>query len=438
VDGVGGTARFDTPGRLAVDAAGNVYVGEYGNNTVRKITPAGEVATLAGLTGSPGSADGAGSAARFSGPGGVAVDAGGVVYVADQYNNTIRRITPAGVVSTLAGLAGERGGVDGSGRAARFNSPTGVAVDAVGNVYVADQYNDTIRRITPAGEVTTLAGRAGHQGSADGAGEAARFFNPVGVAVDGEGNVYVADQFNQTIRKIAPTGEVATLAGLAGERGSADGAGATARFNYPYGVAVDREGNVYVADTGNSTVRRITPAGEVTTLAGLAGNEGTTDGVASTARFNGPGGIAVDAAGTVFVADTYNDRISRGVPHPGNPRPATATATVVNGFVVAADITDGGCGYTDAPVVSFEDGEGEGASARAVVTGGVVVSLVVTSAGVGYTRAPEVRIAPPCDSPARAVRPRPSGTASPRASVVLNVSAAGLAPMTFHTGPPPR
>jgi sugar lactone lactonase YvrE len=186
---------------VAVDSSGNVYVADYGNSTIRKVTPAGAVTTLAGLAGNPGSANGTGSNARFDSPFSVAVDSMGNVYVADSFNATIRKITPAGGVTTLAGLAGSPGSADGTGSAARFASPQGVAMDSLNNVYVADFYNDTIRKVTPAGVVTTLAGLAGNGGGADGTGNAARFSYPNGVAVDSAGNVYVADSGNNTIRK---------------------------------------------------------------------------------------------------------------------------------------------------------------------------------------------------------------------------------------------
>jgi hypothetical protein len=185
-------------------------------------------------------------------------------------------------------------------------------VDSAGNIYVADTVNDTIRKITSAGNVTTLAGSAGQIGSTDGTGSAARFYYPRSVAVDTAGNVYAAEFYNHTIRKITPDGQVTTLAGSAGQSGSADGTGSAARFYQPQGVAVDSDGNVYVADTGNDTIRMITPAGDVTTLAGSVGQSGGADGIGSAARFNLPQGVAVDSAGNVYVADTYNNRITKG------------------------------------------------------------------------------------------------------------------------------
>jgi hypothetical protein len=308
-DATGSAARFYGPHGVAVDSAGIVYVADEINHTIRKITPAGVVTTLAGLAGTSGSADGTGTAARFSSPSGVAVDGAGTVYVADCDNHTIRRVTPAGVVTTLAGLAETPGGEDGTGAAARFYYPRGVAVDSAGAVYVVDTSNQEIRKITPAGVVTTLAGLAGTLGGADGTGSAARFNSPVGVAVDSAGVIYVADRFNHTVRKVTAGGVVATLAGLVLTPGGADGTGSTARFNQPWGVAVDSAGAVYVADTSNSTIRKVTPAGVVTTLAGLAGTSGSADGPGSAARFNFPEGVAVDSAGAVYVGDSGNSTI---------------------------------------------------------------------------------------------------------------------------------
>jgi len=196
-----------------------------------------------------------------------------------------------GVVTTLAGTAGMGGSVDGTGAAARFSGPRGMAVDSAGNVYVADYGNSTIRKVTAAGVVTTLAGTAGMNGSVDGTGAAARFSNPTGVAVDSAGNVYVADSSNSTIREVIAGGVVTTLAGSALRTGNADGKGAAVRFNRPTGVVVDGAGNVYVTDTGNATIRKITPFGNTTTVAGMAGVAGIVLGAAP--RFAFPQYLAI-------------------------------------------------------------------------------------------------------------------------------------------------
>jgi sugar lactone lactonase YvrE len=310
-DGNGSEAEFRLPNSIAADAAGNLYVADTANNTIRKIDTNGFVSTLAGVPGSHGSKDGTGESARFWAPFGVAVDGAGTVYVADTGNNTIRKISTNGIVSTLAGWAGHPGSKDGVGTSARFRNPWGVAVDTMGNVFVADMSNDTVRKITPDGAVFTFAGQAGSIGNIDGFGTDAQFNNPYAVAVDGVGNVYVADSANDVLRKITPSRVASTLAGLPGNAGYTDGSGNNARLWNPQGLAVDSAGNIYVADTGNNTVRKITPMGAVTTLAGMPGETGTTDGVGKAARFNGPGAVTVDGAGILYVADTNNHAIRK-------------------------------------------------------------------------------------------------------------------------------
>jgi len=304
-DGIATAAQFSFPTATAVDADGNVYVADTYNNRIRKITNAGQVSTLAG-DGTAGYAEGTGAVARFNHPYGVAIDAARNVYVADQANNRIRKITPAGVVSTLAG-SGVGGFADGTGTAAQFNSPYSVAVDAAGNVYVADRTNCRIRKITPAAVVSTMAGN-GTAGYAEGAGTAAMFNYPNSVTVDGAGNVYVADSYNQRVRKVTPAGQVSTFAG--GTFGFADGTGAAAQFRYPYGVAADSVGNVYVVDQGNYRIRKITPAGMVTTLAGRD-VAGFFDGPDSWAQFNSCFSLCIAPFGTLYIADTYNHRIRK-------------------------------------------------------------------------------------------------------------------------------
>lgn len=303
-NGNGVNAQFSQPEGVTVDRQGVVYVGDI--RQIRKITSAGDVTTLAGSA-TTGSADGNGVNATFSGASGVAVDGNGNVYVADSNNHSIRKITPAGDVTTLAG-SWASGATDGNGAAASFFNPIGVAVDGSGNVYVADTNNNLIRKITPAGDVTRLAG-SGAQGADNGFGVLARFTLPRDVCVDSVGNVYVADTTNHLIRKITPAGDVTTLAG-SGQAGAANGNGLNAAFNYPFGVAVDRGGNVYVTDSFNNLIRRITPAGDVTTLAG-SGASGSVNGTGANSSFNYPQGVAVDSDGNVYVADRDNNLIRK-------------------------------------------------------------------------------------------------------------------------------
>jgi sugar lactone lactonase YvrE len=265
-NGLGVNACFIIPRGIVVDKAGNLYVTDA--YTIRKITPAGEVTTLAGLHGYPGTTDGLGSEARFSWPSALAVDSGGILWVADRY--AIRKVTPAGQVATLAGSPGHAGNVDGVGPNARFSdNEKGIAVDAHGTIYVADTLNHIIRRVTPAGAVTRFAG-SGRSGSAEGQGSEASFASPCGLALDAQGVVYVADSSSHTIRKITPAGIVSTLAGTPGIAGNTDGPCSRALFNQPRGVALDGVGNIFVVDAGNRTIRKITPAGIVTTIAGQA------------------------------------------------------------------------------------------------------------------------------------------------------------------------
>lgn len=303
------------PTGIARDSSGNLYVADTGNHVIRKITPAGVVSTLAGLPGTSGSADGNGTGARFNLPKHVAIS-GSDIFVTDSGNHTIRsvRITD-GSVSTVAGLAGSAGSADGTSTAARFNSPFGIAADSTTNIlFVSDSNNHTIRTVgVGSGIVTTIAGQAGSTGSADGTGAAARFNLPQGLTRDTAGNLFLADQGNQTIRKITSTAVVTTVAGLAGSAGSADGTGNAARFSAPNAVTVDGSGNVFVADGVNRLIRKITPANVVSTIAGLAGASGSVDGIGSAARFGLPAGIVVDPAGVLFIADNTNHTIRKAV-----------------------------------------------------------------------------------------------------------------------------
>ena len=318
-DGQGSDARFSSPHEIAIDAAGNLYVADWNNRRIRKVTPKGEVSTLAG--GWYDFVGGQGNSAMFYHPQGIAIDAAGNLYVADSGEHCIRKITPKGKVSAFAGSLdkyGYGGFADGQGSAVRFRAPAGIVMDAAGNLYVTDSGNHRIRKITKRGEVTTLAGGGDHREPdfADGQGSDAWFNYPRGIAIDAVGNLYVADTWNHRIRKITPKGEVSTLAG-GGSVGSkktesdrfADGQGSDARFYAPHGIAIDASDNLYVTDRNNHRIRKVTKEGVVTTLAG--GGTGFADGEGSTARFWGPTGIAIDAAGNLYVADEKNQLIRK-------------------------------------------------------------------------------------------------------------------------------
>lgn len=304
------TALFSSPADVAVDALGNLYVADYWNNRIQKITPMGAVSTLAG-TGNIGAINGIGQLASFNRPSGIAVDGNGNVFVADAGNNLIRKITTDGTVSTLAGTIAAVDTGNTVTSQPLFSSPSGVAVDASGNVYVADAGNNRICVINPAGVTRTLTGK-GAAGSNDGPGISATFNNPTGVAVDLSGNVYVADLLNNIIRKVAPDGTTSTIAGN-GDTGSQDGIDTAARFYFPNSLAVDASDNVYVTDDINNLIRKIAPDGTVSTLAG-SGQAGAQNGSGAMASFNDPAGIAVDASGNIFLADANNNLIRKITP----------------------------------------------------------------------------------------------------------------------------
>lgn len=353
-NGLGAAASFGSaPLGLSVDSSGNIYIADQNNNEIRKVTPSGYVSAFAGLIGT-GYADGSVSGARFASIGGIASDTSANIYVADTNNNTIRAITSGGTVTTLAGSAvAPAGSIDAAGAAAAFSGPTSVATDPTGNyLYVADQNNYTVRKIviTPGanyGAVTTYAGQAGVAVTADGSGTTtASFSAPTGIATDAVGNLYVTDSTDSVIRKIdtATTPNVSTFKGTVGitsggtlglpcdtvdVTNSATTGCTSETFNKPTGITADTAGNIYVVDSGDNLIRKIDTSGNVTTLAGTFGvAAGTlsnkycdTVDVANVATTGCTGvtfgggtsyqGIAVDAAGDVYVSDNVNNVIRK-------------------------------------------------------------------------------------------------------------------------------
>jgi len=295
---------FDSPTGIAIDASGNLYVADYGNNEIRKIATDGTVSTIAG-NGTQGNINAADTLATFNGPAGVALDGQGNLYIADSGNNLIRKINSSDMVTTLAGGDTTGSAIDGTGANASFFDPLAVAVDASGNVLVADAGDNSIRKVTSAGVVTTFA----QNNAAD---TTALFTNPSGVALDGSGNIFVAGYLTNTIVKITQAGTTNIFAGT-GQQGSTDGPGSAATFYFPNSVATDAAGNVYVSDGVNNLIRKITTDGTVSTLAG-SGAAGAADSTGTAASFDGPAGLVVDAGGNVYVADSNNNLIRKITP----------------------------------------------------------------------------------------------------------------------------
>jgi len=307
-----GKASFNNLMGLAVDSNGNVFVADTRNNLIRKISSDGTVSTIAG-SGVSGNADGPAAKASFNYPIGLTVDPNGNIYVADTQNNSIRKISIDGSVSTVAGML-TPANRDHPEDTTRLDNPHALVSDKQGNIYFTDYTKDVIRKISPSGKVSTVAGNF-DRGAKDGKGMEASFYLPAGIAIDGQGTLYVADCYNNMIRKISPDGTVSTLAGKPAPRGkknngAKDGKGPLATFNHPFGIAVDKHGVVYVADVGNQMIRKITPDGLVSTLAGSR-KRGSDNGIASKATFFNPYGLAIDKAGNLYIADCQNSMVRK-------------------------------------------------------------------------------------------------------------------------------
>ena len=306
-DGSSQTAQFNLASGVAVNSQGILFVADENNNRIRRIALDSSVSTFAG-TGTPGYVDGPGATAQFNFPTDVAVDGQGNLIVADIGNHCIRKITPAGIVSTIAG-DGTPGYLDGNVSAAKFYWPVAVCVDASGNIYVSDQGNNRIRKISSTGMVTTLAGN-GNLGMVNGNAVNAEFRLLSYIIVDKQNNIYITDVANSMIRKISNSGIVSTYAGLLSS-GYLDGPALQAKFRNPAGLAMDAQGNLFVADRDNNCIRKVTDDGVVSTFAGVNLFSGHLDGDPSTARFNNPIGITITSQGVFFITDRFNFRIRK-------------------------------------------------------------------------------------------------------------------------------
>lgn len=297
-DGTGSSARFNDPSGLAVGPNGRIFLADSRNHVIRVIATDGTVSTMAGTAGEQGSVDGLGAFARFDHPSGLVALADGTLLIGDTGNHTIRRIAVDGAVTTFAGLAGQADHVDGPSVSARFSSPIGLAVDGSGNVFVADSGNHVIRRIDLSGAVTTFAGRPEEWGADDGTN--ATFNSPLSLAFDSSGNLLVSDANNYVIRQITPAGEVSLFAGHPGD---------DSQLGKPAELVVTPNGVIYVADSLHHVIRRIGMAGGISAVSGSVGQAGDTDGVNGVAKFFNPYGLALAVDGRLLISDAYNQTV---------------------------------------------------------------------------------------------------------------------------------
>ena len=293
------------PKGITIDTYNNLYVVNGSGSNILQISPAGFVSVFAGCLSCTGNTDGFGTWARFNSPTGIAIDSNNNLYVADTGNHIIRKITPTGNVTTIAG-SGVAGNTDGTGTSAKFSAPRGIAIDNNDNLYVTDYNNHRIRKITPTGIVTTFAGST--NGQIDGQGTAAKFSYPSGITIDGNGNLYVTDI--NTIKVISPTGYVSTLSGNYAYD-YIDGVGTSARFNMPLAIFADNNGDLLISDSNNNRIRKLTiNGGVVTTFAGN-GTAGDVNGTALNSSFFTPYGITKNSTGDIFIADYFNSKIKK-------------------------------------------------------------------------------------------------------------------------------
>ena len=441
--GAATAAQLFWPTGVALDGADNLYIADWRNQRIRKVDAAGIISTVAGdgTNGSRRGDGGAAVAAQLWNPYGVALDGAGNLYIANRGNHCIYKVDSAGVISTVAGdrRPGSRGD-GGAAVAAQLNGPSSVALDGSGNLYIADSDNHRIRKVDAAGVITTVAGDGTNGFRGDGgAAVAAQLNGPFGVTLDGSGNLYIADSFNQRIRKVNSAGVISTVAGsgTAGSRGDG-GAAVAAQLNRPFGMALDGSGNLYIADTGNQRIRKVDAAGVITTVAGssTAGFSGD-GGTATAAKLNFPGGVALDGAGNLYIADWGNHRIRRLTP--------ASTPRISAGGVVTATQTPLVSRISPNAIISVFGHEFAGTQTLSPVidaAGGIAVNLAATCLEIGGKRAPLFVVTPgqinaqvPHDlAPGEAALTvtRGCGTANEQRSAAASATVAAVSPAFFN------
>ncbi len=436
-------AQLYSPRGVAPDGAGNLYIADSFNNRIRKVDAAGVISTVAGAGTRGYGGDGGAATEAQLGPRGVALDGAGNLYIADASNRRIRKVDAAGVISTVAGTGAYGfGGDGGPAVAAQLRDPSDVALDGAGNLYIADSYNHRIRKVDAAGVITTVAGDGTRGYGGDGGpAVAAQLYFPYGVAPDGMGNLYIADRDNNRIRKVDAAGVISTVAGN-GTRGySGDGGPAVgAQLNNPYGVALDGAGNLYIADLFNNRIRKVDAAGVISTVAG-DGTQGYggDGGPAVAAQLRSPRGVALDGDGNLYIADSGNDRIRRLTP------PAMPPPSISAGGVVLATGTPAVNRISPNAIISVFGQDFAGTRTLNPVIdadGGIAVNLAATCLEIGGKRAPLFIVTPgqinaqvPHDlAPGEAALTvtRGCGTANEQRSAAASATVAAVSPAFFN------
>jgi DNA-binding beta-propeller fold protein YncE len=305
------SSNLNYPTGVAVDSSGNVYIADYSNNVVEKVTPSGTLSVFAG-TGTDGAPTaGPATSSNLNGPTGVAVDSSGNVYIADNSNHRIEKVTPSGTLSVFAGTGTKGAPTAGPATSSNLNDPTGVAVDSSGNVYIADQSGKRVVKVKPDGTLSVFAGTGTAGAPTAGPATSSNLNNPAGVAVDSSGNVYIADKSNNLVEKVTPDGTLSVFAGTGTQGSPTPGVATSSKLYGPTGVAVDSSGNVYIADRSNELVLKVTPSGTLSVFAGTGTQGAPIAGPATSSNLNHAFGVAVDSSGNVYIVDSGNNLVEK-------------------------------------------------------------------------------------------------------------------------------
>jgi uncharacterized protein (TIGR03437 family) len=444
------SAQLSSPVAIAIDKAGPLYIVDQGNNRIRQVS-AGTISTVAGNGTNGYTGDGGkGSSAELSNPAGVAVDSSGTFYIADFTNSLVRKVTSSGTISTVAGNYNLGAGYSGDGAAAanaQLKQPAGVALDAASNLYIADYGNNVIRKVTSGGTITTIAGNGVAGATGDGGPATSASLNgPRGIAIDASGNLYIADTANHRIRKVAADGTISTVAGIGSAGFSGDLGRATgAALNSPRGVAVDAAGNLYIADSLNSRVRKVAANGAITTVAG-SGRIGYAGdgGLATSASLFFPSGVALDAAGNVYIADTQNSVVRMIAAMPGTSDPPLVNQGGVVGSAAFGSFSSAAPGSWIEIYGMNLAGSSRGwsgsdfkAANAPTILNGTTVTIGGQPAFIAYVSAGQVNAQVPSNvgpGPQQVTVNTLSGSSDPRTLTVNTVQPGLFAPPFFQIG----